>query len=85
MKRIRLQRARLRALRDAGALKRSAYRDLYLRASGAQFRNLAHLNQTLEAMGVQERPAARKGGRKVAPKPKAPRGGKKGAPKGEAK
>ena len=54
IKRIRLQRARLRTLRDGGTLKRGAYRSLYQRASGGQFRNLAHLGQTLDAMGVRE-------------------------------
>lgn len=72
IKRIRLQRARLRALRDSGALKRSAYRDLYRRASGAQFRSLAHLDQTLEAMGIRERGAKRKA-RKAAKGESAPR------------
>ncbi|MEM3085859.1 MAG: 50S ribosomal protein L19e [Halobacteria archaeon] len=86
IKRIRLQRARLQSLRDAGALKRRAYRDLYRRAGGAQFRNLAHLDQTLEAMGVKSA-AAKRGGRKAARRAvktkEAPR--KAGKEKGRAK
>ncbi len=85
MKRIRLQRGRLQALRGAGSLKRRAYRDLYRRAAGGQFRNLAHLNQTLEAAGVRGA-AAKKGARKGAPGKKKVKGaGKKAARKGGKK
>ncbi len=85
MKRIRLQRARLQELRDAGGLKRRAYRDLYRRAGGGQFRNLAHLSQTLEAMGVRGA-AAKKGARKKKePKRKARGAEKKTSGKGGKK
>lgn len=84
VQRIRLQRKRLRALRDGGALKRSAYRGLYRRATGGQFRSLAHLNQTLEAMGVREA-GAKKTVKKAVSKKETRKGtrgaGKKGAKK----
>lgn len=88
IKRIRLQRARLQALRDGRALTRRAYRDLYRRAAGGQFRNIAHLGQTLEAMGVREaaarKAAPKKETRKKAAK-KAPRKASKGAGKKETR
>lgn len=84
MKRIRLQRGRLQALRDAGSLKRRAYRDLYRRAAGGQFRNLAHLNQTLAATGVRGA-AAKKESRKAAPRKGAPKKGAKAAGKRAAR
>lgn len=82
VKRIRLQRARLRSLRDAGALPRNLYRNLYRRASGGQFRNLAHLNQTLEGLGVREPPPkARRLRKRREPKPASKRAAEPPAPR----
>ena len=44
MTKIRALRRRLRELRADGAMDRTAYRMLYNKASGGEFRNIAHLN-----------------------------------------
>jgi len=46
--RIRAQRARLRELRDAGDLDRSAYRDLYDKAGGGEFDSVADLERYID-------------------------------------
>ncbi|RZN34339.1 MAG: 50S ribosomal protein L19e [Methanophagales archaeon ANME-1-THS] len=52
IKKIRALRARLRELRDLGAIDKKSYRMLYIQAKGGDFRNLAHLNEYLTLKGV---------------------------------
>jgi large subunit ribosomal protein L19e len=52
--RIRALRKRLRNLRDEGAIDRRTYRVLYRKAKGGEFRNVAHLNAYLAALGAMK-------------------------------
>lgn len=52
MKRIRALRKRLKNLRDEGKISSNAYRKLYLKAKGGEFRSVAHLNAHLKAQGL---------------------------------
>jgi len=47
---IRAQRRALREMRDDGTIDRSLYRLMYRRASGGQFRSVAHLTAHVETM-----------------------------------
>lgn len=47
---IRAQRRALREMRDEGTIDRSLYRLMYRRASGGQFRSVAHLTAHVETM-----------------------------------
>ncbi|NLM30007.1 MAG: 50S ribosomal protein L19e [Methanomicrobiales archaeon] len=47
---IRAQRRALREMRDDGTIDRSLYRLMYRRASGGQFRSVAHLTAHIETM-----------------------------------
>ncbi|MGC9434489.1 MAG: 50S ribosomal protein L19e [Methanomicrobiales archaeon] len=48
IRKIRAQRMTLRALRDDGTIDRSTYRLMYRKASGGQFRSVAHLKAQLD-------------------------------------
>jgi large subunit ribosomal protein L19e len=50
MRKIRAQRRALRVMRDEGRIDRSLYRLMYRRASGGQFRSVAHLTAHVETM-----------------------------------
>ncbi len=52
MKRIRALRKRLRGLRDDGKITSNAYRKLYQKAKGGEFRSIAHLNAHLKSHGL---------------------------------
>lgn len=45
---IRALRRRLRELRDTGYIDKTTYRELYMKAKGAQFRNVAHLDNYIK-------------------------------------
>ena len=53
IKKIRAQRKELRAQREAGSITRTEYRRLYRRASGGQFRNVAHLKAQIEIVNFR--------------------------------
>lgn len=50
MRKIRAQRRTLREMRDEGSIDKSLYRLMYRRASGGQFRSVAHLTAHVEMM-----------------------------------
>jgi len=50
IRRIRAQRRILREMRDEGRIDRSVYRLMYRRASGGQFRSVAHLKSHVDIM-----------------------------------
>ena len=52
IKKIRALRTRLKELRDDGTIVKATYRRVYLKAKGGEFRNVAHLNDYLTAMGL---------------------------------
>jgi large subunit ribosomal protein L19e len=52
MQRIRPIRARLKDLRDSGAIDRTVYRILYMQAKGGMFHNRAHLDTQLKLRGI---------------------------------
>jgi large subunit ribosomal protein L19e len=54
--RIRALRRRLKYLRDSEMIDRRAYRILYRKAKGGEFRNVAHLNVYLEAQNLISTP-----------------------------
>jgi len=54
MRKIRALRKRLRALKEEGALDATAYRKLYNKAKGGEFRNVAHLNNYMTTKGYLE-------------------------------
>lgn len=68
VKKIRILRRRLKALKDEGALTTQTHRKLYQKAKGGEFKNLAHLNSYLETMGVKT--AAGRGKKKGEKEPK---------------
>ncbi|HOV81700.1 MAG TPA: 50S ribosomal protein L19e [Methanothrix sp.] len=52
MTKIRAQRKRLRELRDDGQIDRHAYRMLYRKSKGGEYRSLSHLNAYIKAKGL---------------------------------
>ena len=54
MGKIRALRRRLRELREDGTLDATAYRRIYNKAKGGEFRNVAHLNNYLKSKGYIE-------------------------------
>ncbi len=54
MRKIRALRKRLMALRAEGALDATAYRKLYNKAKGGEFRNVGHLNNYMITKGYLE-------------------------------
>ena len=52
MTKIRALRKRLRELREVGQIDRHAYRLLYRKSKGGEYRNLAHLNAYIKAKGL---------------------------------
>lgn len=54
MKRIRAQRKQLREMRAEGEIDSSAYRLLYRKAKGGEFRSVAHMKTYIEAHGLME-------------------------------
>lgn len=55
MRKIRAQRRALREMRDEGVIDRGLYRLMYRRASGGQFRSVAHLTAHVETMAGRAR------------------------------
>lgn len=49
---IRALRRRLRELKEAGSIDKHAYRMLYRKAKGGEFRSIAHLNAFIKAKGL---------------------------------
>lgn len=54
VRKIRALRKRLRALKEEGTLDATAYRKLYNKAKGGEFKNVAHLNNYLVTKGYLE-------------------------------
>jgi len=52
MTKIRALRKKLRELREGGQIDRHAYRLLYRKSKGGEYRNLAHLNAYIKAKGL---------------------------------
>jgi large subunit ribosomal protein L19e len=52
MAKIRAMRKNLRELREVGQLDRHAYRLLYRKSKGGEYRSLAHLNSYIKAKGL---------------------------------
>ncbi|MDM7934549.1 MAG: 50S ribosomal protein L19e [Methanothrix sp.] len=52
MAKIRALRRRLRELREAGQIDRHAYRMLYRKSKGGEYRSTAHLNAYIKAKGL---------------------------------
>ena len=52
IKKIRALRTRLKELRERGTIDNTTYRKVYIKAKGGNFRNVAHLNDYLTAMGL---------------------------------
>ena len=52
MTKIRALRKRLRELRDTGQIDRHAYRLLYRKSKGGEYRSLSHLNAFIKAKGL---------------------------------
>ena len=52
MTKIRALRKRLRELRDTGQIDRHAYRLLYRKSKGGEYRSLSHLNAYIKAKGL---------------------------------
>jgi large subunit ribosomal protein L19e len=53
VKKIRILRRRLMALKDEGVLTTQMHRKLYMKAKGGEFKNLAHLNAYLDTIGIK--------------------------------
>jgi large subunit ribosomal protein L19e len=56
---IRALRRRLKELRDEGSMDKTAYRRLYNKANGGEFRNVAHLNDYITAKDLLSEGGAR--------------------------
>jgi len=52
MTKIRALRKKLRELREGGQIDSHAYRLLYRKSKGGEYRNLAHLNAYIKAKGL---------------------------------
>ncbi|MBN1235266.1 MAG: 50S ribosomal protein L19e [Methanotrichaceae archaeon] len=52
MTKIRAMRKKLRELREVGQIDRHAYRLLYRKSKGGEYRSLAHLNSFIKAKGL---------------------------------
>ncbi len=52
MTKIRALRKRLRELRDEGQIDRHAYRLLYRKSKGGEYRSIAHMNSYIKAKGL---------------------------------